>query len=163
MVKLDLFPSPVVVALAAFGAQLALVDVVLTMAANAFLRSLLEVLRFMAGRAFRRDMFPSEREVRLVMIELGFFPVRLGMTALAVWAKDSLMYIVLAVTRFAIVRCLAEFLSSRVARDAFHSGMFAEQHKIRKPVVEADLVQLDDLRRSAQMLGVAFPARFLGN
>lgn len=155
VVESGVLPVPVVVALCAVGAEFSLVHVVRAVAAGAFLRCLLEILGAVARPALRLDVPPPERELRLVVIELCLLPVRFGMAALAVGAEASSVYVVLPVARLAIVRGLTELLFRRMARRAFHSGMLAEQQKIRKPVIEAALVQFDDFRRSAEMLGMA--------
>src|SRR5947209_19862871 len=89
------------------------------------------------------------------MIEARLLPIALGVARFAFRAKRPLVRIVLAMTRGASRGRRALLRAGRVAALALHRLMSALQRKVGLRMIEARLVQADDARLAALVLGMA--------
>ncbi len=159
MVKQGVVPAAVIVTLGAVVSQTSAVGVVLTMARDAVMRCVFESLIAVARAAFRRHVLAGQRKARFLMVELDILPTRLQMTLGAVGAEFFVMNVILPMACIAAVRGVAEFFRGWMAVHALYVCMLSSQKVVAERVIEELLVQLDDFRRSALVIRMAFPAR----
>ena len=144
-------------ALLAISALVALGAVVVLLVAGVTRERRVLVVRalLVAVGALGVDVFAGQRELRLVVIELGFFPAVLGMAVHALGPERALVHVVLLVTGIAVLWRLPVLLLRFVALFALDLGVFAAQGIVGLGVVELVLVEIDDARVAALVVGVA--------
>lgn len=127
VIKLDFFPVLLRMAGFALLAILPLMLVGLEMTCHALMRCALVLARIdMAFAAFHIDVFADERKMGLLetVVEFGFFPVALVMTALAISAQAALVLVILAMTVIASQRRFTIFFLRLVAIFALYFILF---------------------------------------
>ena len=115
-------------------------------------------MQVVAVGALRVDVLAGQREARLLVVEARFLPAVLGVAVGALGAERALVRVVLAVAGVAVLRRLAPALGRLVALAAFHLRVAAAQFVVGLRVVEVALVEHDDARAAALVVGVAVAA-----
>ena len=104
------------------------------------------------------SVFVFQREAGLVVVELGLLPVDVGVAVGTLRTQRALVHVVLAMAGVAIGRCLPVFLFRLVAFFALDLEMLAAQRVVGLRVIELGLVEFDDARCAAPVVGMATAA-----
>ena len=155
VIEAGVVPVSGIVALLAFLAASTLVRVVLGVTAIAGRRRVLVGRVFMAIETRSLFVLAEQGIVGRLMIEACFFPLGGLVTLATVRAERLLVGIVLAVTVVAKLGRLPIQGVRLMTVLAFGVGVRIDQFEVREIVVERRLIQADDVRVTADMVGVA--------
>jgi hypothetical protein len=125
------------------------------MTGHALLRRALVAIVEVAGEARRILVLVSQRECRLVVIEVDSSPGDAVVTASAIAPELAFMRFLIAMTRVAIGRRFAEALPFHVAAVAGHGSMPPLQREVGAGVIELIAAELDDVSVATEVLGMA--------
>ena len=155
VIETGIVPRRRVVAGFAVLAAAAVVYVILGVAAKAGDGRLLERLVLVAVTAGNFLVAADQGIVGRIVIEFDELPAFVGMTIGTCLPERILVHVVFPVAGIAIVGCLPELRVLGVAAGAFCIGVLAAEHEIRLAVIERCLVEFDDVRIPALVIGVA--------
>lgn len=159
-----LLPARNGVALLTFGPEIALVHVVLLMTGDAGLGYALVLLAGMTSDARHLHMRAFQRELGLGVIErLDAFPAGRVVTALALGAEIAFVPVVLLVTSDAGRRRIAVLELGQMTALALGGLVLACECKVGQRVIEARGIEIDDLRSTADVVGMTRLARLAPN
>ena len=152
MVEHDFFPAGLTVTVFTLLAIPAGVHIIQHMAIDAFCRSPLVALTRMTAIACDFIVLATQLEIRLVMIEILFFPAFLFVTVLTFLAQVTLVNVIVLVTVVTYGRRFPILFVLLVAQGAFNPDMAAFQLIVRHVVIEGLLAELHNIRITTQVV-----------
>ncbi len=152
MVEHDLFPAGLAMTVFTLLAISAGVHIIQHMAVYAFCRSPLVALTRMTAIACHFIVLATQLEIRLVMIEILFFPAFLFMTILTFLAQVTLVNVIVLVTVVTYGRRCPILFILLVAQVTFNPDMPALERIVRHLVIEGLLAELHNIRITTQMV-----------
>lgn len=152
-------PSHGGMALAAIGAEIAPVGIVVAVALDARRRRAVVAFARMTRHTSRIQMRAHERKLRVRMVEADLAPAFVGVARAATYAQAAPVRLVGAVAIHASARRLAIFLCRQVARRASHALVRAVQRIVGGAVIESRGGEPHQDCTAPLVIGVARTAR----
>lgn len=155
MIEHDTGPVFFAVAFITFNTVTTGMYVIKPVATIAVCRRILIALTEMTAVAIQVCMLSSQAKIRSVMIKFLITPTALVVTIQAIITKLFFVNVIFLVTINTCSRCVAVFIPTDMAGTATGPGVRPLQQKIRTFVIKRFNSQLDDIRITPLVIGVA--------